>query len=38
VITGPGRRYLLVALVNDAQGDAYLEELARAVDDVMIAR
>jgi beta-lactamase class A len=38
VITGPGRHYIVVALVNDAQGDAYLEAFARAVDDLMIAR
>jgi beta-lactamase class A len=35
VITGPGRQYILVALTHHPQGDAYLEELAKAVDDLM---
>jgi beta-lactamase class A len=35
VITGPGRHYILVALTHDPKGDEYLEELARAVDDLM---
>jgi beta-lactamase class A len=35
IIEGPGRRYILVALTHHPSGDAYLEELARAVDDVM---
>ncbi|RYG66592.1 hypothetical protein EON77_17295 [bacterium] len=35
IITGPGRRYALAALTNHANGDAYLAELAKAVDDVM---
>jgi beta-lactamase class A len=35
VITGPGRRYILVALTHHPKGDAYLEELAKAVDDIM---
>jgi beta-lactamase class A len=35
IIEGPGRRYVLVALTHHPSGDAYLEALARAVDDVM---
>lgn len=35
IIEGRGRRYVLVGLTHHANGDAYLEELARAVDDVM---
>lgn len=35
VVTGPGRHYVLVALTRHPRGDAYLEELARRVDDVM---
>ena len=35
VITGPARHYILVALTHHAKGDDYLEDLARAVDDVM---
>ncbi len=35
VVTGPGRRYILAALTHHPKGDAYLEELARAVDDLM---
>ncbi len=38
VITGPNRHYILVALTNHPQGDGYLEELARAVDDVLSAK
>ncbi|HEY1171099.1 MAG TPA: serine hydrolase [Verrucomicrobiae bacterium] len=34
VITGADRHYILVALTNHPKGDAYLEELARAVDDL----
>ena len=37
IITGPGRRYALAALTNHANGDAYLAEFARRVDDVMSA-
>lgn len=33
VVTGPGRHYILVALTHHPRGDAYLEELAAAVDD-----
>lgn len=36
VITGPDRQYILVAMTHHAKGDAYLEALAQAVDDVMI--
>ncbi len=35
VITGPGRHYILVALTHHPQGDSYLEDLAKAVDDMM---
>jgi len=35
VITGPGRRYILVALTHHPKGDDYLVELAPAVDDLM---
>lgn len=35
VITGPGRHYIMVALTNHPKGDAYLEELAVAVDDLL---
>jgi beta-lactamase class A len=35
VITGPGRHYILVALTHHARGDNYLEDFARAVDNVM---
>jgi hypothetical protein len=35
LITGPRRRYILVALTNHARGDEYLEALARAVDGTM---
>jgi beta-lactamase class A len=34
VITGPGRQYILVALVRHARGDEFLVELAKAVDDL----
>jgi beta-lactamase class A len=37
LIEGPKRRYVLVALTHHPQGDAYLEELARDVDDLMLA-
>jgi beta-lactamase class A len=35
IIEGDQRRYVLVALTQHPQGDAYLEDLAREVDDVM---
>lgn len=37
LIEGPDRRYALVALTHHPSGDAYLEELARTVDDLMQA-
>lgn len=37
VIRGPGRHYILAALTHHPQGDQYLEELARRVDDAMRA-
>jgi beta-lactamase class A len=37
VITGPGRHYILVGLTRHPRGDEYLIELARAVDDWMLA-
>jgi beta-lactamase class A len=36
VITGPGRRYILVAMTRNSNGDEYLIDLAVAVDDLMI--
>ena len=38
VVAGPGRRYVLVALTRSPAGEAYLERLAPAVDDVMRPR
>jgi beta-lactamase class A len=35
VVTGGGRHYVLVALTEHPQGDAYLEALAPAVDDLL---
>lgn len=35
LITGPGRRYILVGLTHHPKGDEYLAELARAVDDLL---
>jgi beta-lactamase class A len=35
VVTGGGRHYVIVGLTRHAKGDAYLEELARGVDDLM---
>lgn len=35
IVTGPGRHYLLVAMTHHPEGDAYLAEFARAVDEVM---
>jgi beta-lactamase class A len=35
VITGPGRRYILVAMTHHPRGDEYLVALAPAVDDLM---
>lgn len=36
IIQGPGRRYVLVGLTHHPSGDAYLEDLAREVDDAMM--
>lgn len=36
VVTGGGRHYILVALTQHPNGDEYLVELAKAVDDLMI--
>ncbi len=38
IISGPGRHYILVALTNHPRGDDYLEGLAVAVDDLMMAK
>lgn len=38
VIAGPGRHYILVALTRHRAGEAYLEELARAVDDLLLPK
>ena len=35
VVTGPGRRYILVAMTKHPGGDEYLEQLAPAMDDLM---
>jgi beta-lactamase class A len=35
VVTGPGRRYILVALTHHPKGDEYLVGLAQAVDDLL---
>ena len=35
VVTGPNRHYILAALTRHPKGDEYLEELARAVDDLV---
>jgi beta-lactamase class A len=36
IVTGARRHYILVAMTHHPHGDAYLEALGRAVDDVMI--
>lgn len=36
IIKGTGREYILIGLTHHPKGDAYLEELARAVDDLLI--
>jgi len=38
LVTGPHRHYILVALTNHPNGDEYLVELARQVDDLMGSR
>ncbi|MEP6662135.1 MAG: serine hydrolase [Verrucomicrobiota bacterium] len=35
IVTGGGRHYILVALTRHPKGDEYLEELAKAVDDLL---
>ncbi len=35
VVTGPRRHYILVALTRHLKGDLFLEDLSRAVDDVL---
>jgi beta-lactamase class A len=35
LVEGPNRRYVLAALTHHAAGDAYLEDLAREVDDLL---
>ena len=35
VVTGPNRHYIIAALTRHPKGDEYLEELARAVDDLV---
>lgn len=35
IVTGPRRHYIIVALTHHPNGDAYLEDFARAVDDWM---
>lgn len=37
VVTGGGRHYILVALTRHSKGDEYLVDLARSVDDIMMA-
>lgn len=36
IVTGSKRHYIIVALTHHAKGDAYLEDFAPAVDDLMI--
>lgn len=38
LVSGPGRRYVLVALTHHPRGDEYLAVLAAAVDDLMSSR
>jgi beta-lactamase class A len=35
VVTGPGRHYIVVAMTRHPEGDEYLVEFAKAVDDLM---
>lgn len=37
IVIGPGRHYVLVALTHHPKGDAYLEKLAPAVDDLLLS-
>ena len=36
IVTGGGRRHVIVAMTHHPKGDEYLVEFARAVDDVMM--
>jgi len=36
IVTGAGRHYIIVAMTHHPNGDAYLENFARAIDDLMI--
>jgi beta-lactamase class A len=36
IVTGAGRHYLIVAMTHHPKGDAYLEEFARGVDELMM--
>lgn len=38
VVTGGGRHYILAALTKHPQGDAYLADLAREVDDLLATK
>jgi hypothetical protein len=37
IVTGKGRDYIVVAMTHYPKGDAYLEDFARAVDDLMVS-
>lgn len=36
IVTGPTRHYIIVAMTHHPSGDAYLENFARAVDDLLV--
>ena len=38
IVSGPGRHYIIVALTEHPEGDAYLAELAPTVDDLLLRR
>ncbi|MEO8351836.1 MAG: serine hydrolase, partial [Chthoniobacteraceae bacterium] len=38
IVTGSGRHYIIVAMTHHPYGDAYLEDFARAVDDLMVGK
>jgi beta-lactamase class A len=38
IVEGPNRRYILIGLTHHKNGDPYLEDLARAVDDLLKER
>jgi len=38
IVIGPGRHYIVVAMTHHPKGDAYLEEFAKVVDDLMAVR